>query len=188
MNIEKEERYEINDEFITKVKELTEPYKEKVASLDITFGLKGFESLSEYGYICRVRQKGEKILLENKKMVKEINGWLEQEIEIKSIREGAEFYTIMGLKPYLYLKRDREVRKYKNLEIYIDEFEVLGNYMEIEYQNSDVNELEEFKRILGIEGFTPQPLYGDIVKTKLISDFEFKQIYEDKLEELLKGI
>ena len=34
--------------------------------LDITCGYEGFESYSKYGFICRVRQKGDKITLEVK--------------------------------------------------------------------------------------------------------------------------
>ena len=41
------------------------------------------------------------------------------------------------MEPYLVLDRYREVRKYNNLLIFIDEFDTIGSYIEIEYQESD---------------------------------------------------
>jgi len=49
------------------------------------------------------------------------------------------------MKPYLYLKRQREVRKFKNLKVFIDEFDLIGDYVEIEYQDCpDVKKELEF--------------------------------------------
>jgi len=37
----------------------------------------------------------------------------------------------MNLESGIYLKRDRAIRKYKNFKIFINEFDVIGNYVEI---------------------------------------------------------
>ena len=60
MQIEKEVRYQIDEEQINKIILNTIPYKEKIEMLDITCGYEGFDSYSKYGFICRVRQKGDK--------------------------------------------------------------------------------------------------------------------------------
>ena len=69
MNIEKEVRYLITDEKIKEIINTTTPYKDKQQTLDITFGYNGFESLAKFGFICRIRQKHEKTVLEIKKKI-----------------------------------------------------------------------------------------------------------------------
>lgn len=189
MNIEKEVRYVIDGEQIGKIIKITNPYKEKFESLDITFGKEGFESLSKFGYICRIRQKGKNIVLEIKKRISNTKDWLEQEIKIESVNEGYNFYTLMGLTPYLYLKRKREIRKYKDLKIFIDEFDILGNFVEVEYQDSKhyKTELNEFLNKVNIKG-TDQPLYGDIVKKKLEDDTNFRNEFNKELQNVLASL
>ena len=91
------------------------------------------------------------------------------------------------MEPYLYLKRMREIRKYKNLKIFIDEFDILGDFVEIEYQDSknEVQEVEEFIKLIGIDG-TEQDMYGGIVKDKLESDEDFKEIFDKGLSTILE--
>lgn len=185
MQIEKEVRYKIDEEQINKIKLNTVDYKEKIEMLDITCGYEGFASYSKCGFICRVRQKGDKKTLEVKNYSNS-NECIEQEIKLENVEDGVNYLKLIGMKPYLYLKRFREVRKYKDLKIFIDEFDILGSYVEIEYQesNNSKNQIEEFLNLIGIVGM-PQDMYGSIVKEKLEQDLEFKKVFDKKLEKVL---
>ena len=185
MQIEKEVRYQIDEEQIDKIILNTTPYKEKIEMLDITCGYKGFDSYSLYGFICRVRQKGNKKTLEVKNYLNP-NECTEQEIKLENIEDGINYLKLIGMKPYLYLKRFREVRKYKDLKIFIDEFDILGNYVEIEYQDSidSKKNINEFLNLINIKKI-PLDMYGSIVKEKLEHDLEFKKVFNKKLEKVL---
>ena len=119
MEIEKEVRYCITDNQIKKIIKNTVPYKERKEMLDITCGYDGFNSYAKYGFKCRIRQKEEKKTLEVKKYFNE-NECLEQSIKLEKLVDGINYLKLIGMTPYLYLKRFREVRKFKSLKIFID--------------------------------------------------------------------
>ena len=86
------------------------------------------------------------------------------------------------MEPYLVLDRYREVRKYNNLLIFIDEFATIGSYVEIEYQESDKDEVYKFIELLGLNN-EEQDKYGDIVKNLISNDDNFKNSMIKMLEE-----
>ena len=185
MNIEKEVRYLASKEIINKIISETLPYKERQHMMDITFGYDGFNSLSKYGFICRIRYKNDKRVLEVKKKIEE--GWLEQEINLADLGEGINFYKLIGMTPYMFLNRYREARKFKGLKIFIDEIDIVGDYVEIEFQDSNdaKNELLEFLKLVGIQG-PEQDLYGDIIKERLQTDKEFSDRYISALNDVIQ--
>lgn len=187
MEKEKEVRYLIDERQIKEIINNTDPYKERMEMLDITCGYDGFDSYSKYGFICRIRQKGDKKTLEVKNYVNK-NECMEQSIKLEKVVDGVNYLKLIGMKPYLYLKRIREVRKYKNLKIFIDEFDILGNFVEIEYQDSDneVKEVEEFINLIGIQG-TEQDMYGGIVKNRLENDEKFREVFDTGLAQVLEN-
>lgn len=67
-----------------------------------------------------------------------------------------------------------------------DEFDIIGNYVEIEYQDSDniEKELKEFIQLIDING-EEQDMYGGIIKDKLSNDKEFRKLFEINLEKIL---
>ena len=69
MEKEQEVRFEITGDQKKSIINNTEEYKERMEMLDITFGYEGFNSYSKYGFICRIRQKGDKKTLEVKKYI-----------------------------------------------------------------------------------------------------------------------
>ena len=186
MDIEKEVRYKINEKDLENIIQKTQPYIPKNDMLDITFGYNGFKSLQEYGFICRVRQKPNKSTLEVKKRIGV--DWLEQEILLDDISSGINYFKLVGMEPYMFLKRFREVRKYKNLKIFIDQIEILGNYVEIEYQDSPngLEELKDFLNVIKITNSTQQELYGDIICKQLQTDPSFNKIYNEALNKIIK--
>lgn len=163
-NIEEEIRLEVTKDQIKQIKDITKEYKEDTRMIDITCGKYGFDSLSKVGYICRIRQKDNKITMEIKKYLEE-EKCIEKSIKIDTVEDGTEFFKLLGLTPYLTLKRNREVRKYNNLLIYIDRFDDIGDYIEIEYQNSSREEALNFAKNLNIK-LDFKEKYGDIVRKK----------------------
>lgn len=185
-NIEREIRYSINDKILKEIIRITDLKEEKEHILDITYGKKGFSSLSKYGYICRIRQKDKKIWMEVKQ--RQLDGsFIESKVNINKVKDGMDFFSLLYMKPYLYIDRKREIRAFKGLKIFIDEVEMLGKFVEIEYQEVD-NEnslVEEFKEKVGIKS-DPQPLYGDIFKNRIENDESFKKKFVQKLNDILK--
>lgn len=88
--------------------------------------------------------------------------------------------------PYMYLYKKREIRKYKDLKIFIDKVELLGNFVEIEYQDclSSNEEVAEFKAKVGIDS-PEEDLYGNIIMEKLENDMKFKENFEKSLKILI---
>lgn len=183
MEIEKEIRFKIESD--SKIKEIeleTEEIQEKSETIDLVLGWKGFESLDKYGFICRVRKKNDEIYLECKKKIKD-NIWNESKIKLKEFREGVNFLSLIGMKPYLYINRKRQIRKYKDLKIYIDEVDMLGSFIEIEFQKAqnEKEQIQEFLSHFNIKNIE-QKLYGDIFKEKIETDINFKAEFERKMK------
>ena len=186
MEIEKEVRYKINDKkSIEKIINITSIKEEKKKTVDLVMGWSGFDSLAKYGFICRIRQKDKQIYLQGKKRVNG-NEWNEVKINLNSYREGYQFLSLIGMKPYLYLNREREVRKYGNLNVFIDNLDLLGTYVEVELQESQnpENELKEFLQKVGIKD-ERENIYGDIFNEKLENDEKFKLKFEQNLKKLI---
>lgn len=183
MEIEKEIRFKIESD--SKIKEIeleTEEIQEKSETIDLVLGWKGFESLDKYGFICRVRKKNDEIYLECKKKIKD-NIWNESKIKLKEFREGVNFLSLIGMKPYLYINRKRQIRKFKDLKIYIDEVDMLGSFIEIEFQEAqnEKEQIQEFLSYFNIKNIE-QKLYGDIFKEKIETDINFKAEFEKKMK------
>lgn len=106
---------------------------------------------------------------------------LEKSLPINSIRDGLDFFKLLNMEPYLVLDRYREVRKYNNLLIFIDEFDTIGSYIEIEYQESDKDEAYKFIELLNLDN-KEQDKYGDIVRNLISSDDNLKNKMIKKLE------
>lgn len=186
MEQEKEVRYQLAENVWSKVLENTSPLIQKTHVLDITCGAFGSESLAKTGKVFRIRQKPTKIALEIKKRIGECD-WLEEAIELKSVNQGLRFLHLAGLDPYLYIDREREVKEYKGLKIFFDDIQLLGKFIEIEYQDSKDarNELDEFTKKFGITG-KPEPLYGEIINKKLNSDADFNDKFTKRLKEIVE--
>lgn len=83
----------------------------------------------------------------------------------------------------MYLYKKREIRLYKNLKIFIDKVELLGDFVEIEYQDclNSIEELKEFKTKVGINTLE-EDLYGNIIMEKLNKDSEFRKKFSKKFK------
>lgn len=186
MEIEKEVRYRvINKQKIEKIIANTEELESRNNVIDLVMGWNGFNSLNDYGFICRIRKKNENIKLECKKRVSN-EEWNESSIGLSTIKEGYDFLSLLGMKPYMYINRYRQVRKYKDIDIYIDEVDMLGDFIEIEYQNTDneKEQIESFIESFGIDS-EKQKLYGDIFRERVENDKEFQKEFNSRLLEFI---
>lgn len=180
--IEREVRYLIDDKKEQIIKENCQVVKEEYHSVDLVVGLAGFDSLEKYGYIIRIRDKGNKIYVENKRLL--ANGdFKEERIPVNDIKTPLNFFMNIGYKPYLVIDRHRLELKYKNLKIFIDNICLLGKYVEIEYQDSNTNELNEFLSLSGID-YEEAKLYGDIFKEK-VKDESFNQEFQKVIKKII---
>ena len=68
-----------------------------------------------------------------------------------------------------------------NLLIFIDEFDTIGSYIEIEYQESDKDETYKFIELLDLDN-KEQDKYGDIVRNLINNDDNLKKKMIKKLE------
>ena len=187
MGIEKEIRYKINDEIAFKIRKISKVLVPKTKQIDLTLGYKGFESLEKFGYVCRVRKTQNKIWMEIKNRRDE-KSFIETEVELKNFKDGVDFFEALGMKPYLYMNRTREILEYKGLKIFIDDIELLGKFVEIEYQDlenySEI--LKEFIDIVEIKT-NEQPLYGDIFKKEIENNVNFRKKFEETLNNHIKN-
>ena len=179
-SIEKEIRLKINDNDIERIKNVTDSYKGRTRLIDITCGKYEFDSLSKLGYIGRIRCNGNSYKIEIKNYQNK-DECLEKALPINSIRDGLDFFKLLNMEPYLVLDRYREVRKYNNLLIFIDEFDTIGSYIEIEYQESDKDETYKFIELLDLDN-KEQDKYGDIVRNLINNDDNLKKKMIKKLE------
>ena len=179
-SVEKEIRLRISPQDISNINKITEICKPRVRVIDITCGKYGFDSLKKNGYICRVRCRDNNYRIEIKNYQNE-NECLEKSLIVQSLNEGLEFFKLLNMEPYLVLDRFREIRSYNDLLIYIDEFESIGCYLEIEYQNSTKEAVVEFINMLNLDP-TPQEKYGDIVVNKLNESKAFKNKFMKELK------
>jgi len=187
-SIEKEIRFKATKRDVEKIKEISNVIEKAQYQVDITLGYDGFNSLKNYGYVCRVRQKGEKIWMEVKNR-KNPETFYESKINLNDFSKGIEFFKALGMMPYLYMNRTREILEYEGLKIFIDDIELLGLYIEIEYQDveNSLEKLEDFIKKVGIK-IKKAPLYGDIFKERLEKEPTFRAEFEEELNKFLSEL
>lgn len=187
MEIEKEVRYKISKTQKENIINKTRVLENENRTIDLVMGWNGFESLNKYGFICRIREKNGKIELQTKKKIKD-NEWEETKIALNSFEEGYNLLKTLRMEPYLYINRIRQVRKYEDLKIFLDDIDLLGNYVEIEFQDSkdaDKN-IQKFIKKFQIED-KKEKLYGDIFKEKIELDKNFEKDFMKKIQYFLKN-
>lgn len=186
MGIEKEYRYKVTDSQIEKIEQISEVIDEKSEQIDLTLGFAGFESLYKYGYVCRVRKKANKIWMEIKNR-KDDGAFYETKIDVNCFNDGVAFFSALGMKPYMYMKRTREILDYKGLKIFIDDIELLGKFVEIEFQDIEDAEklIGEFVKATTIEPIK-QPLYGDILNELIKNNDEFEKKFQKGLNKFIE--
>lgn len=181
--IEREIRFKIDDEIKSNIINTSKPLEESTTCIDLCMGKYGFDSLDKLGYIIRIRNKNGKINMESKRRIED-NKWREASIPLEDIKTGFEFLKNLGLSPYLYINRTREIRKIEQAKICLDSIDLLGDYVEFELDEGfEFEDLQQYIKKIKIQG-DPAPLYGDIFKERM-SSLEFKEKFDKRLQEVL---
>mgnify|MGYP003292923027 CR=1 FL=1 len=115
--------------------------------------------------------------------------FFETKIKLDNFIDGMDFLKALGMTPYLYMNRTREILEYNGLKLFIDDIDLLGLFLEIEYQDTEnaIEKVKEFINIIGIED-EKAPLYGDIFKEKIENDISFKEEFETGLNKFLNDL
>lgn len=183
--LEREVRFKIDENIKSKIIESSTLIEDVSTCVDLCMGRYGFDSLDKLGYIIRLRDKNEKCVLESKKRLNN-NLWQEEKIVLNTMKEGYKFLKNIGLEPYLYINRTRQVRAINEAKIFIDEVDLLGTFVEFELiEGFDFKDIEYYLKENNIENH-PEKLYGDIFKEKLSND-EFKQEFDNGLNNFLNN-
>ena len=181
--IEREVRYKINKEIKDKIIKSSYQIEEATKCVDLCMGKYGFDSLEKLGYIIRLRNKSGKCIIESKKRL-DNNSWSEAKLTIPTMRDGYAFLKNIGLQPYLYINRTREIRKIDIAKVYIDDLEILGTFVEFELEEGyEFKDLEKYLSEIGIEN-NPEKLYGDIFKERT-KEPEFNEILNNAINDFL---
>ena len=99
------------------------------------------------------------------------------------MKEALNFLVNIGYKPYLIIERERTELKYHNLKIFIDNINLLGKFVEIEYQDSNLDEVKKFIDMAKITD-DPQKLYGDIFQEK-VKEKSFNQKFQNLIKKYI---
>ena len=183
--LEREIRFKIDDKIKDSIINSSKLIEENTKCIDLCMGKYGFDSLDKLGYIIRLRNKNDKITMESKRRIDK-NKWNEISIPLESLKIGYDFLYNLNLRPYLYINREREVRRIKQAKIYIDKVDLLGTYAEFELNDGfEFEDLEEYLKEHNIKG-EPCKLYGDIFKENMQDD-KFKSNFEEALEQFLQN-
>ena len=149
--IEREIRYKIDEEIKNRIINSSCPIEKATQCVDLCMGQYGFDSLEKLGYIIRLRNKSSKCIIESKRRLDD-NSWSESKIVIPTMKDGYDFLKNIGLQPYLYINRIREVREIDVAKVYIDELEILGNFVEFELKEEyEFKDLDEYLKRIGKE-------------------------------------
>jgi len=184
--IEKEQRYKIDDDAEReKIYNKFSNWSEPSEVTDITFGLSGATSMRENGWVIRLREKKNKISLEYKAALnEEFTLWEEHSVAIDSIKEAIKILQKIGLKEGLVLDRVRTECIYQNCKITLDNFILLGTYVEIELLKETDDFFDIFKTLDISEREKAKP-YGDIMLDLLEKHPEYYQKIKDYIDNKL---
>lgn len=155
--IEVEIRAKVNDlEPIKKaLQELNAELVLQEHQIDSIFGrekdLDGEHKIIEGHFSARVRQKGDKKLVEFKEINRTGVG-MEFSSPVSSIETGFNFLKKLDYEEAFTVEKKRELYKYKSFEICLDDVSKLGLFAEIEYSSKDGSDtaeaLEKCKELL----------------------------------------
>jgi predicted adenylyl cyclase CyaB len=180
--IECEKRFKLTEEEYASLLSGSIGWSEPVRVTDVTLGLSGATSMQTHGWVVRVRQKGERVLVDYKAPVNEQwSSWEEIEIEVSSFVSALQIFQRVGLKPGLVLDRVRREAEYNGAQLAIDDFSYLGKFIEIEVDgaSSDAHRImNDSISMLELQGKDDQKPYGSMLLEKMTLDADLRQAIE----------
>lgn len=153
---------------------------------DAVYGLHGMYSVKWDGFCYRVREYGDKLVVDRKgtpsKNLEE-GFWREEVIPAKSRPEAHRKLAEMGLHPYLVIDRARHEFRKGNIHIAVDNVANLGHFIEAEQRIAGRQQLANAKKQLAAfleklgvkrKHFEPRP-YGWLFALKFRRDIKGRQ-------------
>lgn len=159
---------------------------------DLVFGIAGLESIQKVGWVCRIREHGNKKIMDYKKLRKDGN-WEEIKLKIDDINKAIKFLRRLGLTANLIIERTRHEYSYQDFSICIDDVKYLGKFIEVELEAKDKNEVQKKKerienlfKLLDISDINVAP-YGELLINAMISNPKIKNKIHYELEKVNKN-
>jgi len=132
--------------------------------------LDGEHKIIEGHFSARIREKGEKKLIEFKEINRNGIG-MEFSSPLSSMESGFNFLEKLDFTKAFSIVKNREVYKYRNFEICLDDVEQLGCFIEIESSShEDGDRSEEIKKCQDLMGLiapgaiSESKKYGDLMQ------------------------
>lgn len=193
MSIEVELRAKVNDE--VKIEEkLIELGAKKLSEntlRDLVFGIAGLESVQKVGWVCRIREQGDKKIMDYKRL-REDGNWEEIKLKIDDTKIAIKFLRRLGLTANLIIERVRQEYSYQDFSICIDDVKYLGKFIEVELEAKDKNDIkmkkERIKNLfksLDILDTDVAP-YGELLINAILSNHQIKNNINYELEKVNK--
>jgi len=157
-----------------KLQELGAEFVVKENQADYIFGrdkdLDKEHKIIEGCFVARIREKGEKRLVEFKE-IRRTGAGLEFSSPLPSLGAGLAFLEKLDFKKAFAVCKDREIYKYRDFEICLDEVEVLGKFIEVEHSDKQgedkekaLSECKEFLGLIAPEAVLEPRKYGDLMQ------------------------
>jgi predicted adenylyl cyclase CyaB len=176
--IEYERRYRISVEDFARLQSSPDLSWSPPARLtDVTFGLSGAESMQIDGWVIRLRRSAGSVALQYKAPVNpEWTAWREISLTVDNAATAIQFLRAIGLKTGLLLDRTRSIASCGKYIISLDEFALLGQFVEIElnstFRSESTPNFDEIVEQLGLQTAAESVPYGQLMLQRLKDDPE----------------
>lgn len=156
------------------LKNLEAEFLKRESQVDHIFGrdkdLDDEHKIIEGRFVARIREKGDKRWLEFKE-IKRTGAGLEFSSPLASIESGFNFLEKLDFKKAFTVSKLRELYKYQDFEICLDNVDTLGLFLEIEHSNREDNDESEvlkkcrdLLKIIDPEAVLEPKKYGDLIQ------------------------
>lgn len=154
---------------------------------DTVYGLKGLYSIKKTGFCYRIREHGNKVIVDRKDQLPD--SWKEEILPFYDKKDANKYFLNRGFFPYLIIDRIRHEYKKDNITIALDNVMHLGQFIEIEksVETPDLVEaakkdLINFLKLLGIsEGSIEPAPYGWLLTLELEKNIKLAEKMADEL-------
>lgn len=183
--IENEQRFRISDQEEKEILKRFAGWSEPSTVVDITFGRSGPSSMVTDGWVVRLRQKKDEKKMEYKAVLnRESTLWEELSVRVDDLKVTARILRKLGLKAGLVLDRIRRECDFGKYKITLDDFALMGKFVEIELTD-DRSDLSDVFDLLGISTREKEKPYGDIMLEMLKTQPEQYQAIDEYIEKNL---
>jgi adenylate cyclase, class 2 len=127
-------------------------------------------------FSARIREKGDKRCVEFKE-IKRTGAGMEFSSPLASLESGLNFLDKLDFKEAFKISKIREIYKYKDFEICLDNVEKLGFFIEIEHPSKDdgdkdeaVQECRDLLNVIAPDAILEPKKYGDLMQEIINQD------------------